>query len=432
MRRGRPTPSGRAGLEGHLFGRHGASGGRSRRRTGLRARLTRTFALVAVLAVALSSVLTVGSVLRTLARTDLRLTPAQNTSAAQTTAQLPAQTSAQPQPPVTAPGDPWEARLLDPSFRAAGQTLGREIIRSAANAALLSALLAALVAAGVTRQITRPLARLTEGAKRLEAGERGVQVEVPPRADELQTLTLTFNALTTRLARQEAWRRGLIADIAHDLRTPLSVLRSEIEAMQDGVNTPDAAGLTRLHTEVLLLARLVSDLRTLSLAESGALSLHLERLDVSAALRAAFSAHAGRAAAVGTELEWNVPAALFIQADPDRLAQIFNNLIDNALRYAAPGPPARGRLELSAVQEGGWATVRVRDHGPGFKPGDLSRAFERFYRADLSRARDPQHGQSSGLGLAIARALVEAQGGRIEASNHPHGGAEFVLTFPLA
>lgn len=410
---------------------------RRRQRTGLRARLTRMFALVAVLAVALSSVLTVGSIFRALSRAEISIGSVQLGTVQSGAVQTGTGQTGSAAPSGTATVSPessaatWRARFADPTFRAAGTALGGEIIRSAANAALLSAILAAVVAGIVTRQITRPLVRLTEGAQRLEAGERGVQVQVPPRADELQTLTLTFNALTTRLARQEAWRRGLMADIAHDLRTPLSVLRSEIEAMQDGLSSPDEAGLSRLHGEVLLLARLVSDLRTLSLAESGALSLHPVRLDVAGTLGSAAAAHAGRAAAAGTEVILDAPRPLFIQADADRLTQIFNNLIDNALRYAAPTPPGRSRLELSAVQEDGRAVLRIRDHGPGFQPGDLSRAFERFYRADASRTRHPQHGQSSGLGLAIARALVEAQGGQIEARNHPQGGAEFMLSFPL-
>ena len=440
-----------------------------RRRSGLRARLTRMFALVAVLAVFLSTAVTVSSVLRALsdpksADAVLQLAcsgrrppaaPAQKASSPSGTdpcAQFAQTTSTQTtgtqttgtqnsstqtpgaQPAETGP-DAWLVSIDSSTFQAAGTSLGREVLRSAFGAAFLSALLAAVAAAIVTRQITRPLARLTEGAQRLEAGERGVQVPVPPRADELRTLTLTFNNLTTRLGRQEAWRRGLMADIAHDLRTPLSVLRSEIEAMQDGLSRPDDAGLARLHGEVLLLARLVSDLRTLSLAESGALSLKMTRLDLSAAVRASAAAHAGRAAAVGLRIVLDAPRPLPVQADPDRLSQVLNNLIDNALRYAAPSqggtPRQPGTLELSTAAEGRRAVLRVRDHGPGFQPGDLSRAFERFYRADVSRTRHPQHGQSSGLGLAIARALMEAQGASIEARNHPQGGAEFVLSFGL-
>ncbi|WP_245896090.1 ATP-binding protein [Deinococcus irradiatisoli] len=368
------------------------------------------FALLALFAVALTSLLTVAAAYRALGdiapalgldhwppdgfspRTATRLTPET--------------------------GLPW---------RELGRVVGGELRRSAVTAAFLSFLVAVVLAAIVTRQITRPLSRLAEAALRLEAGERDVQLPVPRRHDEVRDLTLTFNALTTSLKRQEAWRRGLMADIAHDLRTPLSVLRSEIEAMQDGVNPADEAGLSRLHGEVLLLARLVTDLRTLSLAESGAMEFHPQRLDVAELLRGVTAAYQAPSQAAGVTLTLDAPAPVMVRADADRLLQVLHNLIGNALRYAAPG-----EVELSAHASGHSVLLRVRDHGPGFQPGDLSRAFERFYRADASRSRDPGGLRSSGLGLAIARALTEAQGGVIEARNHPQGGAEFTVRLPGA
>ncbi|GBF06998.1 integral membrane sensor signal transduction histidine kinase [Deinococcus aerius] len=372
--------------------RHRAWGARRRRR-GLRARLTRMFALVAVLAVVLTTVLTVGATFRVLAQFN----------------------------PEVGTGATWDAA----AWQQVASGAGRSIVRSAVQAAFLSALLAIFVAGFVTRQLTRPLARLADGAERLRAGDRRVQLPIPPRQDELRDLTATFNDLTLSLARQEAWRRGLVADIAHDLRTPLAVLRSEIEAMQDGVQPLDGAALTRLHGEVLLLARLVTDLRTLSLAESGVLSLEPRPLDGGEALRGLAEAYSVRAAEVGVTLSVHAPAPLPLYADPDRLRQALGNVMDNALRYAAPGP-----VELSARQDADGTHLSIRDHGPGFRPDDLARAFERFYRADASRTRDPQGRASSGLGLAIARALVEAQGGQLAARNHPGGGAEFTLRLP--
>lgn len=369
-------------------------------RRGLRARLTRTFALVAVLAVMLTTVLTVGATFRVLAQFG---------------------------PPLTAPSPTSGTALRQEDWRALAAGAGRSVTRSAVQAAVLSALLASVVAALVTRQLTRPLARLADGAARLQAGDRSVQLPVPRRHDELRDLTLTFNGLTLSLARQEAWRRGLVADIAHDLRTPLAVMRSEIEAMQDGVQPTDAAALARLHGEVLLLARLVADLRTLSLAEGGALSLTLETLDGGAVLLTLVETYATRAAGAGVSLHVHAPQPVPLRADPARLRQALGNLLDNALRYAAPGA-----VELRAWAAGGAAHLSVRDHGPGFRPPDLARAFERFYRADASRSRDPQGRSSSGLGLAIARALVEAQGGQLTARNHPEGGAEFTLRLPGA
>lgn len=366
------------------------------------------FALVAVLAVLLTTFVTVGATFRVLA---------------------------QFWPEVAASGEggevaapPWKGATTDEG-RATWERLaadaGHTILRSAVQAAFLSALLAVFVAALVTRQLTRPLVRLAQGARQLQAGNRTVQLPVPRARDELHDLTVTFNDLTTSLARQEAWRRGLVADIAHDLRTPLSVMRSEIEAMQDGVQPVSDAALGRLHGEVLLLARLVTDLRTLSLAEGGALSLSPQLLNAADVLGTLAEAYAFRAADVGVTLGVRASASVPLRADPDRLRQALQNLLDNALRYAAPGA-----VELLAWAEDGAAHLRVRDHGPGFRPDDLARAFERFYRADASRTRDPQGRASSGLGLAIARALVEAQGGTLTARNHPEGGAEFTLRFP--
>ncbi|GGO31944.1 ATP-binding protein [Deinococcus humi] len=374
---------------------------RQRRRSGLRARLTRMFALVAVLAVLVTTFGTVNSAFRVIRQ----LNPELNFG------------------PLRDGGWNVDASVLSPQQQLA-RDAGRQIIGSAVRSALLSALLAVIVAGLVTRQLTRPLSRLVDGAGRLQAGQRDVQLPLPPRRDELRDLTGAFNELTTALARQEAWRRGLMADIAHDLRTPLAVLRSEIEAMQDGVQPTDGAALARLHGEVLLLARLVTDLRVLSLAESGAISLSPTGLNGAEVLRSLADAYTLRAAEVNVTLSVNAPHSVPLTADPDRLRQTLQNILDNALRYAAPG-----LVELSAHTDATGAVLTIRDHGPGFQSDDLSRAFERFYRADASRTRDPSGRASSGLGLAIARALTEAQGGVIKARNHPAGGAEFTLIF---
>ncbi|WP_225429974.1 sensor histidine kinase [Deinococcus detaillensis] len=377
--------------------------------------MTRTFALLALFAVALTSFLTVNAAFRAL-----------NTVAPELgLSSLNWKNSPySPQSP-DAPVRTAQQRADTQRWQELGRAAGKALWRSSLTAAFFSFLLAVVLAAIVTSQITRPLSRLADAARRLEAGERNLQLPIPPRQDEVRDLTLTFNSLTTSLGRQEAWRRGLMADIAHDLRTPLSVLRSEIEAMQDGVNPTDDAGLLRLHGEVLLLARLVTDLRTLSLAESGAMDFHVQVLDAAEVLRGLLPGYQRQAAEVGVTLTLSAPVPVALSADPDRLMQVLHNLLSNALRYAAPGP-----VELSAYSEGQWACLRVRDHGPGFRPDDLSRAFERFYRADASRTRDPGGLRSSGLGLAIARALTEAQGGQIEAKNHPAGGAEFTVRLP--
>lgn len=363
----------------HFFrGQHRKPG-----RNGLRRRLGRFFTLTAILAVMLTTFLTVGAAFKSI------------------------------------------EQLAASAPESVRQEAAHQIITSGFRAALISSLIAIVITGAAARELTRPLAQLAEGAERLKAGERDLQLPVPRYRDEIQTLTLAFNDLKTSLARQEAWRRSLIADIAHDLRTPLAVMRSEIEAMQDGVQPADEAALVRLHGEVLLLARLVTDLRLLSLAESGALPLESSVLNAGETLRTLADAYAHRAADAGVTLQVHAPPNLTLYADPARLRQTLQNLLDNALRYAAPGT-----VELSAAQDEVFVLIKVRDHGPGFTPDALSRAFERFYRADASRTRDPQGRASSGLGLAIARALTEAQGGKLAARNHPEGGAEFTVKLP--
>lgn len=360
-----------------------------RNRWGLRRRLTFVFAFVALAAVFMTTWFILGAVYSALF--------------------------------AGSPGGNWwnwrEHGWNDPQFAQARIIFGR-VAGTAFWAATLSFLLALVVAGGVTWILTRPLIALTDGARRLEAGERGVRLRVPRSRDELRRLTDAFNSLAASLERQEAWRKGLVADIAHDLRTPLAVLRSEIEAMQDGVARLDEAGLERLHAQVLLLSKLVSDLRTLSLAESGGMVLKQETLALEPFLRGVVEAYRSRASEVGLELVLEpIPAQARATFDPQQLTRVLGNLLDNAVRYASPG----------TVQVGADPTkIWVRDHGPGIPPAALERVFERFYKVDSSRTRTQDSG-GSGLGLSIARAIVEAHGGRLEAANHPEGGAVFTV-----
>ena len=178
------------------------------------------------------------------------------------------------------------------------------------------------------------------------------------------------------MERQEVSQRNLVADIAHDLRTPLAVMRSELEGMQDGVVELDDAGLGRLHGEVMMLSRLVDDLRTLTLAEGGGLSLRREETQIRPLLERSAQAFGARASQANVTLKLRpTEEDLTAFIDPDRITQVLNNLLDNAVRYAAPGS-----VELGAEVEGEEVKVFVRDHGPGLEPDKLGRAFERFYR----------------------------------------------------
>ncbi|MEJ2293040.1 MAG: ATP-binding protein [Deinococcales bacterium] len=356
-----------------------------RRRWGLRRRLAFAFAFVALAAVFLTTFLTLGAVFR-----------ARHLFVAQA-------------PPAA-------------------------VFHEAFLAALLSFLLASAAAAVVTRFLTRPLTALTDGARRLAAGERGLRLRLPRADDELRVLTEAFNQLTEGLEREEAWRRDMVADVAHDLRTPIAVLRSEIEAMQDGVRQPDADGLARLHGEVMMLSRLVEDLRTLSLAEAGSVTLRRVDTALRPLLERTVASFEARASDAGATLRLaDVEATLHASIDPDRIQQVLGNLVDNALRHGAGAP-----VELAARAEGDGVLLSVRDRGPGLPPGDPKRVFERFYRGDPARGRPAgappgaPAGAGSGLGLAIVQALVEAHGGRVEARNHEEGGALFTVWLPIA
>lgn len=368
-----------------------------RGRWGLRRRLTFIFAFVALAAVFLTTWFTLGAVYSALFGD-------------------PAQGSWRDSPWWQWRGKTWN----DPQLAQAREIFGR-ITATAFWAGTLAFLLASMAAAVVTRILTRPLVALTDGAKRLEAGERGLRLKVPPSSDELQALTIAFNSLAAGLERQEAWRRNLVADIAHDLRTPLAVLRSEIEAMQDGVVRLDTEGLERLHTQVMLLSKLVDDLRTLSLAESGGLGLKLEKVELEPFLQGVVEMFGPRVAQGGMELRLHLtPSHLSACFDPAQITRVLGNLLDNAVRYGA------SPVELNATPSEEGVRIQVRDHGPGLSQEALERVFERFYRGDTSRTRAEGSG-GSGLGLTIARAIVEAHGGRLEASNHPEGGAVFTL-----
>ncbi|MGI8748277.1 MAG: histidine kinase dimerization/phospho-acceptor domain-containing protein, partial [Deinococcus sp.] len=255
--------------------RHPPGFRRRGRRFGLRRRLAGSFGLVAVLAVVLTVWLTSSAGWRALSRLEPGL--------------------------VAAGSGPGLSSLSATQLEALRGVL-REFGRSAWQAAIFASLLAFIASALVARQIARPLVRLEGAASRFAAGERGVRLPLPRANDELRTVTLAFNSMAQGLERQEAWRRSLMADVAHDLRTPLAVLRAEIEAMQDGLNEPDGASLGRLHAEVLLLARLVGDLRTLSLAEGHALTLRPQTLDAAAQLRTLAELFAGQLAASGSRL----------------------------------------------------------------------------------------------------------------------------------
>jgi two-component system, OmpR family, sensor histidine kinase BaeS len=423
--------------QGHHGWRHWRKS-RGKRPWGLQRRLTMAFVFVALAAVALTTWFTLGAAFkaqRELGRLIYEARQERNDNPGfSSLPELSGPIIVMPDGSQFQPFDPrfdWRGPRFD-ELQGTRLDRARNAWRGLTSRSLLAALLAfglaSIAATVITRRITKPLRALSEGARRFAAGERGIRLKSSGRQDEISEVTDAFNALARNLEQQEAWRRALVADIAHDLRTPLSVMRSEIEAMQDGISQPDAPGLERLHGEVMLLSKLVGDLRTLSLAEGGGLNLKLERVTLEPFLQSLISRFAPRAQEKGVNISLApITTGLTAQLDETQFTRVLNNLLENALRHAGPGS-----VEITVILEVSTLSIQVRDHGPGLKPDDLERIFERFYQADASRTRDQAGSKGSGLGLAIARAIIEGHGGTIQASNHAQGGAVFTVTLPRA
>lgn len=292
----------------------------------------------------------------------------------------------------------------------------------------LSVLAAVLLGAWLAHRLTRPLQQLIQATHALAAGDLSHQVPLSS-TDELGELAASFNQMVGTLSTAEQQRQQLLADVAHELRTPLSIMRGHMEAMLDGIFPLSADNLALVHEETLLLGRLVDDLRMLSLAESGHLPLQLETVNLAALVQQVAAAFEPLAEADGMRLETAVPSDLPpLTADPGRLQQVLFNLVANALRHARQGntPPAQVCLRVTPHPD--FLEVSVRDNGPGLSADAQAHVFDRFWRADTSRSRD-QGG--SGLGLAICQALVVAHNGRIWVESTPNQGATFIFTLPL-
>jgi signal transduction histidine kinase len=294
------------------------------------------------------------------------------------------------------------------------------LIEGALGAVALSLILGAVLA----RALTRPIRDLTTATTGVAAGD--FEQKVPIRSDdELGELARSFNLMSTELARSLALRRQMTADIAHELRTPISIVLGHTEAIHDGVLPMTTETFEVIRDEALRLERLVEDLRTLSLADGGEMTLTPEPTAPLALLVQASKAYRPQAEQKDITLTFEAdPGLPEVMVDPDRMAQVLGNLIENSLRHTPPG----GRVRLAATESQGAVRIRVEDSGPGIDPEDLPRVFERLYRTDKSRQRDSG---GSGLGLAIARSIVVGHGGKIWAESEPVAGATFVLDLPI-
>ncbi len=307
--------------------------------------------------------------------------------------------------------------------------LAQQFRQSVGNSVLVAGLgvglLAVLVGFLLSRQILAPLGRLTTAARRIADGDLSQRVPVSGR-DEVAALGRDFNTMAASLQKQEELRRRLVADVAHELRTPLSVVRGNLEALLDGVHAMTLENVSAILDEVLLLGHLTDDLRELALAEAGQLPLHRQPIALDE-LAARMAGSLGPVAQErGVKLEFDAPADLpVVDGDWQRLTQVLHNLLGNALRHT----PAGGKVQVAArpADDGRMLVVTVSDTGSGIPPEDLPFVFERFYQADRQRRRD-----GSGLGLAIVKQLVEAHGGGIRVESELGQGTRFVFTLPLA
>jgi signal transduction histidine kinase len=289
---------------------------------------------------------------------------------------------------------------------------------------VVAATVSLVVARLMARGMTQPLRDMAAAARRMETGDYSVRVETRSR-DEVGRLAAAFNRMSSELMNLEQSRRDLVANVSHELKTPIAAIRAHLENILDGVERPEPATLAMMLGQVERLGKLVSQLLELSKLESGEVALRPERLALRPLVDELFSeiavAMSGRRIQLGNQVPTDLPSVL---ADRERLHQVLFNLVDNAVRFTPDG----GTVTVSARPEDGSVHVAVADTGSGIPPEHLPRLFERFYRVDHARAREDG---GTGIGLAIARSVVEAHGGTIAAESEPGRGSVFSFDLPV-
>jgi len=312
-------------------------------------------------------------------------------------------------------------------FRGSGlggaeQDLRTALLRAIAGAAGLAALLALVTGLLLARRITRPVERIITVTRAMGGGDRAARVGPVTAPGELRELATAFDQMADTLDRQEQLRRDLVADVAHELRTPVAILQAGHEALLDGVVDPTPDQLTSLRDEVLRLARMVDDLQTLAAADAATLRLSLRRCDLAEVTAAATGSLAGRFEAAGLAVRQQLAPAP-VMADPRWLHQVITNLLTNALKFT----PAGGQVTVQSGTAGTSAVLRVTDTGAGIPADELPHIFDRFWRG-----RQAAQTSGSGIGLAVAAELARAHGGQLTAASEPGRGTTMALTLPAA
>jgi signal transduction histidine kinase len=312
--------------------------------------------------------------------------------------------------------------MIDSSLTGIDEHFLSSITSSLLWATLVSSLFALVLGLAFAGRVTKPLGQLSEAAGRVAAGNLEMSVPVRGR-DELADLSISFNAMTEELRSLEEEKKRIIADAAHELRTPVTLIQGTIEAMLDGIYPIDRATLESVHEETIRLSRLIDTLRELELIDSGELDLEFGEVDLLELSRKAIPLFATQAASKGIRLAVEGSGATLLKGDYLRLGEVVYNLLSNAIKYSPPGSVVR----IGVVKEGASLLLVVEDSGTGIPAEERGRIFERFYRIDRSRTHDTG---GRGLGLAIVQEIVKAHRGSIEVGDSELGGAAFTVKLP--
>lgn len=308
---------------------------------------------------------------------------------------------------------------------AALQLLYGEIGRYFVMGAALAVIAAVVITLILSRRILSPVRALTNAAHQLGRGDLSQRVDIKDKS-EIGELAVTFNSMAGNLERDQQLRREMVADVAHELRSPLTNIRGYLEAIRDRIMSPDEKTVGSIYDETMLLARLIDDLQELTLAEAGELKLYRENEDVPELVRQAVSAEQAKAIEKGLIINVDLPAGMpSVNVDFLRIKQVLLNLLENAIAHTPPG----SSVTVAAKEAAGMVEISVTDTGEGIPAAELQKIFERFHRVDKSRSRATG---GSGLGLTIARSFVEAHGGTISVQSAPGEGSAFTFTLPVS